>query len=122
MSSLSVALPLTISSIDGFTMIKDIKRLVSQNLKMLLLTVPGERVMEPEFGVGLKRYLFQNFTQATYSEIETKIKKQVTTYMPIVTINRIVFSSSNQDMNQLGISLEYSIPNIGVKDLLEFTI
>ena len=71
MSSLSVELPLTISSIDGFTMIKDIKRLVSQNLKMLLLTVPGERVMEPEFGVGLKRYLFQNFTQATYSEIHT---------------------------------------------------
>jgi phage baseplate assembly protein W len=122
MSSIAVSLPLAIDSGDGFKMIKTIKSLVKQNLKMLLLTDPGERVMEPEFGVGLRRYLFLNFDQSIYAEIETNIKKQVATYIPIVTIKRIVFDTSAQDANKLGFSLEYSIPNIGIRDLLEFTI
>ena len=122
MSSISVSLPLAIDSGDGFKMIKTIKSLVKQNLKMLLLTDPGERVMEPEFGVGRRRYLFLNFDQSVYAEIETNIKKQIATYMPIITIKRIVFDTSAQDANKLGFSLEYSLPNIRVRDMLEFTI
>ena len=60
MASLSVKLPLKYSSIDGFVMNKSIQRMLQQNLKMLLLTNPGERVMAPTFGVGLKMYLFSN--------------------------------------------------------------
>tara|TARA_R110000737_G_scaffold83095_1_gene115457 strand:+ start:386 stop:754 length:369 start_codon:yes stop_codon:yes gene_type:complete len=122
MSSLAVALPLATDSIDGFAMIKSIKRLIKQNLKMLILTNPGERVMEPDFGVGLNRYLFLNFDGGTYAKIDSKIREQVAKYLPVVQINRISFDAQGQDVNRLGISLMYSIPNIGVKDLLEFTI
>ena len=122
MSSLSVSLPLTIDSGDGFTMIKQIKPLIKQNLKMLLLTNPGERVMEPDFGVGLNQYLFEYFTQSTYEKIETRIKEQVATYMPAIRITKIDFGNPAPDANKLGFSVEYSIPNIGVRDLLEFTI
>ena len=71
MSSLAVKIPLTRDSIDGFAMIKDIRTLIKQNFKMLLLTYPGERVMEPEFGIGLRRFLFSNFTQETFNSIES---------------------------------------------------
>ena len=69
MASFSVALPLCRDTTDGFVMIKKFKTLVRQNLKMLILTVPGERIMDPEFGVGLKTYLFQNFHEGTLAEI-----------------------------------------------------
>tara|TARA_R100001509_G_scaffold165461_1_gene147208 strand:- start:570 stop:1067 length:498 start_codon:yes stop_codon:yes gene_type:complete len=39
--------------------ITDRSRLVDQNIKMVLLTNPGERLSEPNFGVGLSRYLFE---------------------------------------------------------------
>ena len=67
MASYGVALPLPYDSGDGFTMLKHIKRVAKQNFKMLILTVPGERVMEPKFGVGLKRYLFENFSETVYA-------------------------------------------------------
>ena len=35
-------------------LIKTVKDNVKQNLKMLLFTAPGERVMLPDYGVGLK--------------------------------------------------------------------
>jgi len=122
MSSLAVALPLALDSINGFEMITSFKKLIKQNLKMLLLTNPGERVMVPGYGVGVNGYLFQNFTESTYAQIDAKIREQVASYMPVVAIHNISFDVAAQDTNTLGISLAYSIPNIGVRDLLEFTI
>tara|TARA_R110002020_G_scaffold133219_9_gene297250 strand:- start:476 stop:844 length:369 start_codon:yes stop_codon:yes gene_type:complete len=122
MASLAVKLPITPDSGDGFTMIKSLKALMRQNLKMLLLTMPGERVMEPEFGAGLKRFLFQNYGEISYGEIEFAIRDQTQKYLPHIKINNVSFDGSNIDTNTLGITINYSIPNIGVRDLLKFTI
>ena len=122
MSSFSVALPITRDSIDGFTMIKDFQTLIRQNLKMLILTAPGERVMNPEFGVGIRNFLFQNYGSQTLNLIETRINDQVSQYMPVVNIQRVVFDSSAIDRNTLGLAIQYSIPDIGITEMLEFTI
>tara|TARA_R100000008_G_C3586817_1_gene173124 strand:+ start:4257 stop:4622 length:366 start_codon:yes stop_codon:yes gene_type:complete len=121
MSSIAVKLPIARDTINGWKMIVDFKTLVRQNLKMLILTIPGERIMFPDYGVGLKKYLFDNFSSSVYAEIETKILEQVNFYMPAVTIKEISFSD-NQDASVLGISIAYSIPNIGMQDLLKITI
>jgi len=122
MSSFGVGLPITKDRIDGFRMIKNFHSLIKQNLKMLILTAPGERVMEPEFGVGLRNYLFQNFNSQTYSQIEAKIKEQVRLFMPVVSITSIKFGSSEMDRNTLGVAIFYAVPDIGITEMLEFTI
>jgi len=70
MSSLAVLLPMSTDSMDGFAMIKDYKSLVKQNLKMLMLTVPGERIMLPKYGVGLKNTYFLIFMKVLKSRYE----------------------------------------------------
>jgi phage baseplate assembly protein W len=65
--------------------------MVNQNLKMLILTNPGERVMEPEFGVGIKQFLFESFSSDVYARIDNKIREQVQEYMPIVTVEEVNF-------------------------------
>jgi phage baseplate assembly protein W len=122
MASLSVKLPLSRDVSDGFGMIKSFKTLIKQNFKMLLLTDPGERVMEPEFGVGIKKYLFENFTQSTFNKIERDILDQTNIYLPIVQIREVNFASSNENDNTLNVKITYAIPNLNIEDLLEFTI
>tara|TARA_R110002020_G_scaffold116757_1_gene267415 strand:- start:817 stop:1185 length:369 start_codon:yes stop_codon:yes gene_type:complete len=122
MSSFSVALPLTKDSTDGFRMNKSLKSLTRQNLKMLILTNPGERVMEPTFGAGIRTILFENFNTGVQAEIARRIREQVQIYMPAIKINAINFDATNQDRNILGIVINYSIPKIGMTDLLKFTI
>jgi|TARA_Y100000310_G_scaffold209750_1_gene210383 hypothetical protein len=121
MSSLAAALPLEIDYSTGFKMITDLKTLVKQNLKMLLLTNPGERVMEPRFGVGIKTYLFENFGSQTSANIDNKIREQVRIYMPAVQIQEITFGITDPDNNHLGIQLRYTIPGVGASDFLEIT-
>jgi len=122
MSSFGVALPLNYDSTDGFRMLKRIKEVIKQNFKMLVLTNPGERVMEPEFGVGLKQYLFENFGQGTFQAIDTKIRKQTAKYLPVIAIREINFGQSTTNENLLALSISYSIPAISDSDLIEFTI
>ena len=79
MDGLTPKLPLGYDSAGGYINIDNYKDLVRQNFKMLVLTIPGERVMMPEFGVGLKKYLFEANTQKTRSNISSKIYEQVRT-------------------------------------------
>jgi phage baseplate assembly protein W len=97
MASFSVALPLTLDGTDGFRMIKEIRELVKQNLKMLILTSPGERIMEPDFGVGMKQFLFENFSEDVYAKIDSKIREQVRIYIPAVSILEVNFYSLEPD-------------------------
>tara|TARA_R110002110_G_scaffold76726_1_gene201947 strand:- start:275 stop:643 length:369 start_codon:yes stop_codon:yes gene_type:complete len=122
MASLSVHLPLTFNSADGFTMIKSVKRMIKQNFKMLLLTSPGERVMEPDFGIGVKNYLFSMYSENVPAQLRSKIMEQVGIYLPVVSITSIDFRASNPDTNTLGLVITYRIPEIGAKDLIELTI
>ena len=68
------ALPLTKDNDDEFyTLTKTIKENTRQKVKMLMLTAPGERIMLPEYGVGLRRFLFENTPE--FDIFSRKIKK-----------------------------------------------
>jgi len=122
MSSLGLITPITYDSADGFAMSKTLGQVIKQNLKMLLLTNPGERVMDPEFGVGMQQYLFRNFSENVQSEIRERVKSQMALYMPAVVVQDIQFYSRDPDNNSLSFRIIYYVPEIGVSDLLEFTI
>jgi phage baseplate assembly protein W len=122
MASISVALPLTRDSADGFTMNKTLRATIKQNFKMLILTSPGERVMEPEFGVGLRNFLFQNFDESTFYDIENAIKLQTKAYMPVIKIVNIDFGVERKDQNLLGLTIVYDIPSIASAETLQITI
>ena len=111
MSGIAPKLPITVDKEDGITLIKNYDDLVTQNLKMLVLTVPGERIMDPEFGVGARNYLFEQMTQATFENFKSRLLEQQRRYLPYLTIQNVEFASSltNPDMNEnlLGIKITY---------------
>tara|TARA_Y100000296_G_C4950734_1_gene146085 strand:- start:16 stop:423 length:408 start_codon:yes stop_codon:yes gene_type:complete len=92
MAGLAPALPLRKDDIDGYQLLKSYRDVAHQNLKMLILTIPGERIMDPEFGVGLRTYLFRHNNAATYGDIDTKVRSQVASYLPYIEIKKINFT------------------------------
>ncbi len=133
MSGISPKLPLYIDPVDGIALNKTLKQMTRQNLKMIILTSPGERIMHPKFGVGLRRYLFMNNTQSTLSDINRKIEEQVRTYLPSVRIRSIKFLSENGEeirssfensssSNYVKLVLDYEIPSAFVSDTLDIKV
>ena len=95
MAGLSPKLPLVRDPNDGYALTKNLKQVAAQNFKMLILTNPGERIMDVNFGVGILGYLFENNNQQTYDQIRSKIEEQTSRYLPYIQIRDITFSSSN---------------------------
>jgi hypothetical protein len=122
MARLTLKVPISQDSINGFTTLTNFKETIKQNFKMLLLTNPGERIMSPNYGVGLKRYLFANFDEQTFAEVDARIREQARIYMPVIEIQEIAFDSSGMDSSVLRATIKYAIPTLNYKDLMEFTI
>ena len=93
---------------------------------MLVLTNPGERVMDPEFGVGILSYHFENNNLLIQGRIESRIQEQVSKYMPHINLELIEFNSINENKdtseNFLGISIYYNVTGINIKDVLQIPI
>lgn len=90
--------------------------LVKQNLRHLLLTNPGERIMDPLFGVGIKRYLFEQNLESTYKLLKTDIQKQVKKYMPFLTIQDINITQDMDDGNIMYVAIDYIIAPLNQSD------
>jgi phage baseplate assembly protein W len=129
-TAIGVSSPLTVDSIDGhYKGLKTTKENISQNLRVLILTNPGERIRVPNFGVGIKKFLFEQANQQTRDAIRSRIAQQVATYMPYITLENISFTSidsitdKNAD-NAVGISIAYSyaLDYKRIVDLLSLTI
>jgi uncharacterized protein len=113
-SGLSAMLPLTVSEVFGaYDLNTNFAQLATQNLKMLLLTNPGERIMNPQFGVGIRRFFFEANDPSVYNQISERIFSQVGTYMKFLRIDDIVYNyvENNPDLypHTVSITIQYTI-------------
>ena len=127
MSGISVKLPLGVSSADGaYTLHKDLLGVIKQNFKMLILTIPGERIMNPDFGVGIQKYLFENDTMELRSRISTRIKDQVARYMPFLKVKDVILPQITDQRlegnNFLNIQIKYLVESISTRDVLNISL
>tara|TARA_R110002074_G_scaffold128298_4_gene268672 strand:+ start:528 stop:875 length:348 start_codon:yes stop_codon:yes gene_type:complete len=106
-----------------FSLITSYEEEIKQNFKNLILTSPGERVMNPDFGVGIRNYLFENRTDAK-SRIEQRLRTQVERYMPFISLQNIIFDYADdlgiplEDRQVLSIKVVYSVPDLNLESAI----
>lgn len=122
LNGLAPAIPLSFSKQGPYNLLVDLTDVVKQNFKNLMLTEPGERIMDSSFGVGLRRYLFEPKGFQTQTLISERINEQVQTYMSYLNIDNIEFEEDQFDPNYLGISIYYSIPSLKIEDVLSVAV
>jgi phage baseplate assembly protein W len=84
-----VAFPL--DEVNLFDGTQTIKEQVKSNLINVLLTEAGERVNEPNFGVGLKSLLFES--NVNTEELNERVNQQINIYVPEITLLDTVVDS-----------------------------
>lgn len=114
--------PLTFSPEGGYTLNKSIIEVVKQNFKNLLLTNPGERIFDINFGIGLKKFLFEQRTEEVKQAIKNRIFSQAAEYMPFIDIQRIDIVDDSSEENTIFISINYFIRNVSVLDVISLRV
>jgi len=101
--TIGVAFPL--DNVNMFKGTQTLKEQVKSNLINLLLTEPGERVNEPNFGVGLKNLLFE--PNLDVEILKEKINTQIEFYIPTISLSGVDVNSI-EDEYKLFIVISYS--------------
>ena len=89
----------------------------SSNIKNLLLTKRGERIMQPTFGSGLQELLFDFNDDTLAGKIEETINLAIEDWLPYITIDTINVEASDydKDTNTVNVSLTFAV--LGNPDL-----
>jgi len=110
--AIGITLPLQFGSSTFNQSFKTIDQAKS-NIKNLLLTKKGERVLQPEFGSGLQELLFEPNVDDFEEKIEDTINNAIETWLPYVTVEEIDIESTDElrDNNRINVSLKFRVGN-----------
>lgn len=92
---------------------------VRQAIFTLLDTDPGERLMRPDFGCGLRRYLMAPNNPATRAGIEREIANTLARWEPRVKVVGIAVTSTD-DRAMVLIEIHYAHVLDGRQDILVY--
>jgi len=122
MSKISPKFPMQILA-DGVAMSsyeeEDIISAIRFNLKNIILTNPGERIMNADFGAGILQMLFDNATTDVQSRARTAILSQVARYAPYAIIEDLKINYDGE--NSLTVAITYNVPELDVNDYFDIT-
>jgi uncharacterized protein len=85
-----------------------------ENLKTLLLTRIGERIMQPTYGTDLITILFEPNLSSLKSEIQTLIQEPISYWLPYINIESIDVVTNEDDptlIHNIKITINYSVDN-----------
>lgn len=84
---------------------------IKNSLVNLFLTIPGQKILNPYFGLNLSQYLFQPCDQDTAYLIGQDIQNGIATFEPRVQVN-LIQVLARPDSNTFTITLNISVPSL----------
>jgi len=91
---------------------------IKTNLINFLLTNPGERPLNPEFGGGLREFIFTQLEEENLQFLKDDVQNKINSEFPDISVQSLNVLQ-NQDTNTIIVEIKYSIPNTGINDQLE---
>ncbi len=88
---------------------------IEESLRILFATNPGERVMQPGYGCGLQRLVFETLNESTLTEMRSTIEKAVLFFEPRVTLDELDFDVEDTLNGVLRIRLTYTVRSINTR-------
>ena len=67
---------------------------INESLRIILMTYPGERTMQPEFGSHLRDFCFEPFTLRTETLMQNEIRQAILLFEPRVDVENVKIEST----------------------------
>jgi phage baseplate assembly protein W len=106
-----ILLPMSNSNFGYFAPSKTTREAAFTNLKNLIMTIKGERPMQPEFGCDIHLAIFEPIGEDLNVRIGGAIRDAVAEWLPYIIVEDVIVNTTNadKDNNRIRITLKYSI-------------
>ena len=106
-----ILLPMSNSNFGYFAPTKTTREAAFTNLKNLIMTMKGERPMQPEFGCDIHMAIFDPIGEDLNIRIDGAIRDSIAEWLPYIVVEDVVINTTNadKDNNRIRVTLKYSI-------------
>jgi phage baseplate assembly protein W len=113
--SRGIGIQLPFNGPTGLNITYTTKDATRSNILNFFLTGRKERILNPNFGAGIREQLFEQISQGTTHNIKTIIEFGLNDYFPQVKLNKLTVDSL-PDNNIIQVYFSYSINNTNISD------
>jgi phage baseplate assembly protein W len=117
-----VAIGVNLPFNDGnvFSLNYQTKDAIKNNLINYFLTNPGERPSNPNFGAGLRNFIFTQITNDNLDFIKEDIQQKLGNNFSNINVSSVEVLSQ-ENFNTINIVIKYNIINTGINDEVTLT-
>lgn len=82
---------------------------VRQSILIILGTNLGERVMRPDFGSGIRAFVFEAISTTTLTLLRTRVEDALVRWEPRIRVERVEVALPHGTSSQVNISVDYRV-------------
>jgi Bacteriophage baseplate protein W len=82
---------------------------IREAIRIILGTSPGERVMRPEFGAGLDRFVFEPVNPTTVARVKRQVQEALVTWEPRIDVEDVAVTPEGAPPVVLMIEMAYRV-------------
>ena len=95
---------------------------IRESIRIILMTEPGERLRLPEFGCGLKNFLFRPNIPSMHRLMQEEITQSLSRWEPRIRLESVRVEKDQADERSAIITIDYSLIATGAKEQLNMNI
>ena len=89
---------------------------IKTSISNAFLTIPGQKILNPTFGIDIRRYLFEPVDIYTAELIQDDIENNLPKAEPRITVKNVIVEG-NEDEQEYNIEMQIDIPSLGITGL-----
>ena len=82
---------------------------IRESIRIILETDPGERVMRPDFGAGLRRMVFEPINTSTMALAQHRVEEALVAWEPRIDVQDVVVTAEDAVLGILRIRIDYVV-------------
>lgn len=107
----------------SLTQLGDMKEVINmaairQSLQTIIYTSPGSRLFEPTFGIGIEKFLFEEFSTTTGQVLGKAIETGINRYEPRIALQSVEVSLMEADLSY-NINISYIVIDTQTPDSIQ---
>ena len=106
---LGVGWPFALKPVEGRLLFARYEEDIEQAIQIILLTSRGERLMLPEFGAGLRDFVFEPNSDATRVRMQESVRKSLVDWEPRIDVERVEVTPGDEAPNLVLIHVDYVV-------------
>lgn len=107
----------------SLTQLGDMKKVINmdaikQSIQTIIYTAPGSRLFEPTFGVGIEKFIFEEFSPAMGQVLGKAIETGLNRYEPRIALQSVDVSLFEADLSY-NVNITYVVIDTQTPDSIE---